>query len=81
MDMTLPERTASEMSNQKFEERLRRSTENAIARLDIKELAEREFQETISEPTELTGEFREEGDYENVVKQIEIKRAEDIRTY
>ena len=38
------------------------STENAIARLDVKELAEREFQETISEPTELTGEFRDKSD-------------------
>jgi hypothetical protein len=80
MNITLPERTASELNNQKFKERLRKSTENAIAHLDVKELAEREFQETISEPTELTGEFREEGNYENVIKQIKIEKAKDTRT-
>jgi hypothetical protein len=46
----------------------------------VKELAEREFLETISEPIELTDEFREESDYENVIKQIEIEKARDART-
>jgi hypothetical protein len=59
---------------------LRRSTEDTISRLDVKELAEREFQEIISEPTELTGDFREESDYETVLKQIEIENARDTRT-
>ena len=68
MNITLPQRSASEMNYQKLENRLRISTENAISYLDVKELAEREFQDTISEPTELTGEFREESDYENVIK-------------
>jgi hypothetical protein len=51
-----------------------------IPRLDMRELAEREFQDIISEPTKLTGEFREESDYEDVVKQIEKEKANDTRT-
>jgi hypothetical protein len=34
-------------------------------------------QDTISELTDLTGEFREESDYENVIKQIEKEKAND----
>jgi hypothetical protein len=80
MNMALPARITSEMNYQQYEERLRKTTENAIARLDVRELAERELQDTISEPTELTGEFREESDYENVIKQIEKENANDTRT-
>jgi hypothetical protein len=80
MNMTLSQRSASEMSYQKRENPLRISTENAISCLDVKEPAEKEFQDTISKPTELTGEFREESDYENVIKQIEIEKAKDART-
>ncbi len=65
MNMTLPQRSASEMNYQKLENRLRRSPENAISRLDVREL---------------TGEFREESDYENVINQIEIEKAKDTRT-
>jgi hypothetical protein len=43
----------------------------------MRELAERELQETISEPTELIGEFREESDYEKV---IEKENANDTAT-
>jgi hypothetical protein len=56
------------------------NTENTIASLDVGELAEKELKDTISEPTELTGEFREESDYENVIKQIKKENANDIRT-
>jgi hypothetical protein len=46
----------------------------------VRELVERELQDTISEPTELTGEFREESDYENVIRQIKKENANDTRT-
>jgi hypothetical protein len=71
MNVTLQARNASEMNYQKYEERLKEITENTIANLDMRELAERELQETISEPTELTGEFREESNYENVSNQAD----------
>jgi hypothetical protein len=46
----------------------------------VRELAEKELQDTISELIELTGEFREESDYENVIKQIKKENANDMRT-
>lgn len=73
-------RIASEIHYQQYAERLKKSTQNAIARLDVRELAERELQDTISEPTELMAEFRDESDYENVIKQIEKETANDTKT-
>jgi hypothetical protein len=46
----------------------------------VRELAEKELQDTISEPTELTSEFREESDYENVIKLIKKENVNDTRT-
>jgi hypothetical protein len=79
INMTLPQRSALKANYQKLEERLRRSTKNIIARLNVKELAKRKFQETISELIELTGEFRDESDYKNIIKQIEIDKAINTR--
>jgi hypothetical protein len=59
MNMALPARIASEINYQQYSERLKRTTENTIARLNIRDLAETQLQDTISEPIELTGEFRE----------------------
>jgi hypothetical protein len=56
------------MNYQKYKECLKKTIENTIANLDMRELIERELQETISKPTELIGEFREESDYESVIK-------------
>jgi hypothetical protein len=68
------------MNYQKYEERLKKTTENTIVNLDIRELAERELQETISEPTKLTSKFREESDCKNVIKQIKKVNANNTRT-
>lgn len=51
-----------------------------IARLDIRELAEVEMQKLLSEPEELTGEFRKESDYETAIKNIEKENADGERT-
>jgi hypothetical protein len=51
-----------------------------IARRDIRELAEMEMQKLLSEPEELTGEFREESDYDTAIKHIEKGNADDTRT-
>jgi hypothetical protein len=59
MNMALPPRIASEFNYQQYEGCLRKTTENAITRLDMRELAEREFQDIICKPTKLTGKFRE----------------------
>jgi hypothetical protein len=80
MNMTLAARIASERNYQQVEERLRKTTQDAIARLDVRELAERELQDTISKPIELTGDFKEESDCENVIKQIENENANNTKT-
>jgi len=46
----------------------------------VRELTERELQGTISKPTKLTAEFKEESDYKNVIKQIEKENANDTKT-
>ena len=79
MSMTLPARLASEINLQRYTERLKKNTENTIAHLDIRNLAEKELLDTISEPTELTGEFKEDSDYANVIKTIEKAIANDTR--
>ncbi len=68
------------MNYQQYEECLKKTIENTITSLDMRELVERELQETISEPTELTGKFREESNYENIIKQIKKENTNDIRT-
>jgi len=77
--VTLLARIASEMNYQQYKEHLRKTTENAIARLDMRELAKRELQDAMSKPTKLTSKFREESDYKNVIKQIKKEYANDTR--
>ena len=80
MNMTLLARLASEINLQQYAGRLKEMTASTIARLNMRDLAEKELLDTISEPTELTGEFREESDYRNVIKHIEKEIANDTRT-
>lgn len=80
INITLPARIASEINLQQYTKRLKKTTEYTIARLDIKDLTEKELLDTISEPTKLTGEFREESDYTSAIKQIEKGIANDTRT-
>ncbi|PQE05176.1 hypothetical protein CJF31_00011326 [Rutstroemia sp. NJR-2017a BVV2] len=80
MNIALPAQIASERNLQQYTERLKKATENTIAHLDIRDLAEKELLDMISEPTELTGEFREESDYTSVINHIEKGIANDART-
>ncbi|KAM3064611.1 hypothetical protein ACMFMF_011901, partial [Clarireedia jacksonii] len=52
---------------------------DSIVCLGIRDLAEKEMQKLLSEPEELTSEFREESDYEMVIKHIEKEKADDAR--
>jgi hypothetical protein len=80
MNMALPVQIASERNLQQYTERLKKAIENIIVYLDIRDLAEKELLDMISEPTELTGEFREESDYTSVINYIEKGIANDART-
>ncbi|PQE14720.1 Vacuolar sorting-associated 3 protein [Rutstroemia sp. NJR-2017a BBW] len=51
----------------------------SIVCLGIRDLAEKEMQKLLSEPEELTSEFREESDYETAIKCIEKEKADDAR--
>ena len=48
-----------------------------IARLDMRDIAQLEIQRILSEPQELTGELREESDYETAIKHIEKDNADN----
>jgi hypothetical protein len=80
MNVTLPARLASEVNHQQYADRLRKETQQAIVRLDLNEVAEKELQDTLSEPSELTGEFRDESDFEKVIKQLEKDKANSTKT-
>jgi hypothetical protein len=45
----------------------------------MRELAEMEMQKLLSKPKELTSEFKEENDYETIIKYIEKKNTDDTR--
>ena len=61
----------------KKEECLRQETEAAIGRLSMRELADRELNHIFSEPAELLGEFKEEDEFENLIKEIDKENASD----
>lgn len=61
---------------QQYAERLKKTT---ISCLDMRQLAEKELLDIISEPIEPTGEFKEEIDYTSVINHIEKGRASDSR--
>jgi len=80
MNITLPARLTSELNHQQYADRLKKATQHAIMRLDLKELAKIELKDTISKPSELTGEFKDESNYKKVIKQLEKDRANSTKT-
>jgi hypothetical protein len=67
---------SSEISYQQEEKRLKRDTQNAIASLNLRKEADKILLGIISEPVELTGEFKDESDLDNMIKEIEKDDAE-----
>jgi hypothetical protein len=53
---------------------------NDVPCLNPRDLVEMEMQRLLSEPKELTGDFREESDYETAVKHIKKEHADHART-
>jgi hypothetical protein len=45
---------------------------------DLRNLVEAEMQKLLAEPKELTGDFKEEGDYETIIKHIEKELADNV---
>ena len=46
-----------------------------------REIADRDLKELLSEPTELLGEFKEEGEFENLIKEIDKGNAFDEKRH
>jgi hypothetical protein len=72
-------RSKKEEEYREEEERLRQETEAAISCLSIKEIADRDLKELLSEPAELLGEFKEEDEFEHLIKEIDKGNAVDER--
>merc|ERR1711939_494378 len=71
MNVTIDERLSSEISYQQEEKRLKRSTQNAIASLNLRKEADKILLGITSEPVELTGDFRDASDLDGMIKEIE----------
>lgn len=56
-----------------------KETEMAIARLSIREIADRDLKDILSEPEELMGEFKEEDEFKNLIKEIDKGNASDTK--
>ena len=68
-------------TEEQYQMNLRKSIKGTTAYLNLRELVEREFQNIFSEPKELVGEFREETDFENAIKQVEKEYADNIKSW
>lgn len=79
MNTSLRARCAIELNHQQYAKHLKIIIQNSIAQLDVRDLVEKQWQDTMSEPAELTGEFKQECEYEKVIKQIEQEHASDTR--
>ena len=77
--MCCNERTTSEISFQLEAQDLRRDTSNAIASLNLRKEADKILLGIMSEPVKLTGEFKDQSDTDNVIKEIEKDDAEGSR--
>jgi hypothetical protein len=71
-------RTRREEEYQEEEERLPSETEIAIARLTIREIADRDLNQVLSVPTELIGEFKEEGEFDELIREINEENASKV---
>ena len=71
-------RTRKEDEYRQEEERLLKETEAAIARLSVREIAERDLKSLLFEPTELMGEFSEQNDFENLIRNVDNQNASEV---
>ena len=71
-------RTMKEDEYRQEEERLPKELEAAIARLSVREIAERDLKSVLSEPAELMGEFSEQNDFENLIRDVDNQNASEV---
>jgi hypothetical protein len=79
MNMLSAARSKREEEYREEEERLTEETEKAIACLSMRELADRDLKDVLSEPTELMGEFKEEDEFEELIRQVDRENAHNVK--
>ncbi|RDW58833.1 hypothetical protein BP6252_13309 [Coleophoma cylindrospora] len=58
---------------------LNTDTDNALARLSMRFIADQELQDILSEPTELMGEFSYGNEFANLIRQVDKENAYDTK--
>jgi hypothetical protein len=71
-------RTKREDEYQREEEQLPKETEAAIARLSVREIADRNLKDVLSKPTELIGEFRDQNEFEHLIREVDRQNACEV---
>lgn len=71
-------RTKREVEYREEEERLSGETETAIARLTTRDIADRDLNHILSVPTELMGEFKEKGEFDELIREINEENASKV---
>lgn len=56
-----------------------KDTEKAIVCLNIRVLADRDLKDILSKPTELIGEFKEEDEFENLIRAVDKENASSTK--
>ena len=79
MNMLSAARSKREEEYREEEERLVEETEKAIACLSMRDFADRDLKDVLSEPTELMGEFKEEDEFEELIRQVDRENAHDAK--
>jgi hypothetical protein len=68
-------RSKREEEYREEEERLAKETEKAIACLSMRDFANRNLKDVLSEPIELMGDFKEEDEFEKLIKEVDRENA------
>lgn len=71
-------RTKKEEEYREEEERLSGETEMAIACLTMREIADRDLKHILSVPTELTGDFTEKSEFNELIREINEENASKV---
>jgi hypothetical protein len=79
MGLYFAARTMREAQYRQEEERLPKETEASIARLSVREIAERDLNNMMSKPAELIGEFNEQKDFDNLIREVDNQNASEVK--
>jgi hypothetical protein len=78
MSLYAAARSRREEEYRQEEARLPKETEVVIARLTMREIADRDLKDVLSVPTELMGEFKEEGELDDLIREIDEEKASKV---